>query len=48
MLFLSDKTVKALDLDFSTAGFVQMMKSLVQSKRDKQPLSLSWSPLLLA
>lgn len=23
--FLSDKTVKALDLDFSTAGFVQMM-----------------------
>lgn len=35
--FLSDKTVKALDLDFSTAGFVQMMKSLVQSKRDKYP-----------
>lgn len=32
--YLSDKTV---DLDFSTAGFVQMMNALVQSEGDKHP-----------
>lgn len=49
--FLSDKTVKALDLDFSTAGFVQMM-NLDQSKRGltlppptrlgSPPVGLAW------
>lgn len=44
--FLSDKTVKALDLDFSTAGFVQMMNALDQSTPQTRlvspPVGLAW------
>lgn len=44
--FLADKTVKALDLDFSTAGFVQMMNALDQSTPQTRlvspPVGLAW------